>query len=89
MDIIWGKVTNIVDGDTFDINVTHDSEDNEYEYSGEERIRIADIDEPELNTKAGERAKKDLEEKLLNENVKCKIKSRDKYDRLVCDVYID
>jgi len=38
-DTIRGLVTNIVDGDTFDMKVTHVGKNNKYEYNDEERVR--------------------------------------------------
>ena len=88
MDTIRGNVTKIIDGDTFDMNVTHTGKENEYDYNDDERIRIAGIDAPELNTSSGQRSKKDLENKLSNAEVRVYIKSRDNYSRIVGDVKI-
>ena len=38
-DVIQGPVINIVDGDTFDMKVTHVGKNNKYEYNDEERVR--------------------------------------------------
>jgi len=46
-DTIRGPVINIVDGDTFDMRVTHTGRNNQYQYNNEERIRIANIDAPD------------------------------------------
>ena len=62
-DTIRGPVTNVVDGDTFDMKVTHTGKGNQTKYNNEERIRIADIDEPELNTSAGKRSYENLKGK--------------------------
>ncbi len=85
-DIIWGDVTNIVDGDTFDVHVTHHSKDNKISYDNQERIRIAGIDTPEIPSASGLRAKHHLERHLLNKHVKLIIQARDVYRRLVCAV---
>ena len=87
-DTIQGSVTNIVDGDTFDMVVTHTGRNNEYEYNSEERIRIASIDEPELDTPSGKRSKDTLERKLLGKEVRCYVQSRDSYRRVVADVRV-
>jgi len=87
-DTVRGPVINVVDGDTFDIKVTHTGNQNEYEYNNQERIRIAEIDEPELNTQAGQRSKEKLERKLIGKEVRCYIQSRDTYSRLVSKVKV-
>jgi len=87
-DTIRGPVTNVVDGDTFDIKVTHVGENNEDKYSNEERIRIADIDEPELRTAAGKRVKEQLLRKLNGKQVRCYVQARDTYGRIVAKVQI-
>jgi len=88
VDTIRGPVTYIVDGDTFDMGVTHVGNKNEEEYNDEERIRIAEIDEPELNTAAGKISKEKLEKKLKGKEVRCYIRSRDRYGRIVADVKV-
>lgn len=85
-DTIWGTVTNVTDGDTFDIHVTHYNKNNQKTYNNDERIRITSIDTPELPSSAGYRAKQNLEHAIGGKNVKCIIQARDNYGRLVCDV---
>ncbi len=85
-DTVRGPVSDVIDGDTFDISITHKGKKNKYEYSDTERIRIVGIDTPELNTSAGLRAKTDLEAKILGKEIRCHVHSRDSYRRLVGDV---
>lgn len=85
-DVIWGDVTQVIDGDTFDINVTHYSKTNSVRYNDRERIRIADIDAPELRARMGQRAKHQLERTLLGQHVRLEVQARDVYHRLVCEV---
>ncbi len=85
-DIIRGPVTNVVDGDTFDIKVTHIGKKNKEKYNREERIRISGIDAPELNTLEGKKAKSALENSLTGKEVRCKVQARDKYGRIVAEV---
>lgn len=87
-DTFRGPVTNIVDGDTFDMNITSVGENNEHEYNAEETIRIAGIDEPELSTPAGRRSKDLLERKLKGKKVQCYVQARDSYGRIVADVRV-
>ena len=87
-DTIRGPVTNVVDGDTFDMHVTHLGKNNKEKYNDDERVRIAGIDAPELNTKAGKIAKEKLEKKLSGKEVRCKVQSRDTYGRIVAEIEI-
>lgn len=85
-DVIQGPVTQVIDGDTFDMTVTHVGTNNKIKYNNSERIRIASIDAPELNTPAGKRSKDALEKKLKGRIVACSIQARDTYSRIVADV---
>lgn len=87
-DTIRGPVRNIVDGDTFDIDVTHVGKSNRETYGNEERIRIADIDAPELGSAAGSRSKGSLERKLKGKEVRCYVQTRDTYGRVVARVTV-
>lgn len=87
-DTIRGPVKAVIDGDTFDMKVTHTGKENKIKYNKEERIRIAEIDAPELNTAAGKRSKDALERKLKGKEVRCYIQARDTYSRIVAKVTI-
>jgi endonuclease YncB( thermonuclease family) len=87
-DTIRGPVIEIIDGDTFDMKVTHTGKDNKTSYKDQERIRIAAIDEPELRTPAGQRSKDKLEGKLKGKEVRCYVQARDDYGRLVAEVKV-
>ena len=85
-DVLWGDVTSVVDGDTFDVHVTHYGKTNRTTYSNHERVRIASIDAPELPSPAGYSAKQSLERRIGGKHVRLDIQARDAYHRLVCDV---
>lgn len=87
-DTIRGTVTAVVDGDTFDMKVTYTGKENKVNYNNQERIRIAEIDAPELNTAAGKRSKEALEGKLKGKEVRCYVQARDTYGRVVAKVTI-
>ncbi len=87
-DSIRGPVTDVIDGDTFDIKVTHTGTNNQYEYSNTERIRITNIDAAELGSFGGYRDKNKLEKAILGKEVRCYVESRDTYGRVVANVKI-
>ena len=73
MDIIWGTPINVVDGDTFDISVTHYCDTNAYNYNDVERIRIKGIDAPELPCRSGQLAKRDLKRTIMSREIELHI----------------
>ena len=85
MDQIKGKVVRVIDGDTFDVRVTHVKRTNQYNYNDFERIRIAKINASELGTAKGSIAKRKLLLKLNGRSVLCSIRSRDVFGRLIAD----
>lgn len=87
-DIIQGPVTRIIDGDTFDLNVTHVGTSNERKYNDSETIRLAGFDAPELPSRAGQRSKETLTLKLSGQTVRCTVQARDTYGRVVATVSV-
>ena len=85
---VKGKVIKVIDGDTFDMTVTHVGKNNKYEYNDNERIRMSGFDAPELNTAQGQLDKEKLEKILLNMTVRVSINARDSYHRIVGSVEI-
>lgn len=79
---------NVVDGDTFEMKVTRIGNENRAKYNDEERIRISDLDAPELNAPYGHRSKDQLERKLKGKEVRCYVEARDSYGRIVAKVKI-
>lgn len=68
-------VTKIIDGDTFEIN-------------NGERIRIADMDTPEKRQPGYQKAKKALENLILDKEVRIEPVAKDKYKRTIAKVKI-
>lgn len=87
-DMIIGIVTYVIDGDTFDMKVTHLGDDNEYDYGQKERVRISDIDAPELGTRMGPLSRYALQRLLMDRKVHCDVLSRDKYGRVIAEVSV-
>ena len=88
MDFVLGTVTNVIDGDTFDIRVGRVGTNNKFAYKSNERIRINNLDAPELPSSSGYRAKNELEKAILGKYVRCNILSRDTYGRLIADITV-
>jgi len=85
-DVIYGTVTSVTDGDTFDVSVYYQSPGNKLSYNKSETVRVANIDAPELPSAAGLTAKTKLERRILGKNVRLEVQARDKFGRLVCNV---
>ena len=86
-----GVVTNVVDGDTFDLRIEKTDPRIIYEI---ERVRLADVDSPEMSTPEGPSAKVYTTETLLGQRVWLDIDDRsgdgrDPYDRLLAVVYLE
>ncbi len=87
-DTIWGDVIRVVDGDTFDVRVTHYSPQNRIRYNNIERVRLASANAPELTGLLGFSAKQQLERRISGKSVRLTVHTRDIYGRLVCDVSV-
>lgn len=87
-DWIEGPVTQIIDGDTFRMRVEWFGRNNSYSYNGDQRIRIAGMNAPELGSPLGEAAKQQLQNRIGGRYVRCTVQARDTYGRLVCQVRV-
>lgn len=70
------KVVQVIDGDTIRIQ------------GREERVRIRNINAPELGAPGAVAARKALERITLGKNVELKIVARDRYRRVVAEVFV-
>lgn len=68
-------VTEGIDGDSFKTK------------AGE--MRLEGVDAPEYNSEDGRKAKRKLEELILNRNIEYEEQARDVYGRLVIQVWVD
>ncbi len=89
-DEAYGVVTNVLDGDTFDVTI--EKADSRIA-SSVERIRLADVDSPEMDTPGGPTARDFTYAVLMNKRVFLDIddrsgNGRDPYGRLVCVAYL-
>ncbi|NCP61398.1 MAG: thermonuclease family protein [Flavobacteriales bacterium] len=76
---IEGKVTRIADGDTFTLIF-----DNGFDV----RVRLNGIDSPEKKQAFSKRAKQTLSDLIFDKEVKVYYKSKDRYGRVLGDVYV-
>ena len=86
-----GIVTNVVDGDTFDLRIEKTDPRIIYEI---ERVRLADVDSPEMSTPGGPPAKVFSTETLLGKRVWLDIDDRSKdgrdmYERILAVVHLE
>jgi len=89
-DEAYGVVTNIVDGGTFDVTI--EKADSRIG-SSVERVRLADVNSPEMDTAQGPSAKDFTFAVLMNKRVYLDIddlsgNGRDEYGRLISVVYL-
>ena len=77
-------VENVIDGDTFEVSPN-------WKWNGQSgnRVRIANLDAPELEQTGGQAAKKKLSALILGKTVDLKNAVDISYGRLVCDVYLN
>ena len=85
-----GIVTNVVDGDTFDVTIEKGGGKVIYSV---ERIHLADIDSPEMDSESGQKARDFTFAVLMNKRIYLDIDDlsaagRDSYGRLICVAYL-
>jgi endonuclease YncB( thermonuclease family) len=90
VDEAYGIVTNVVDGDTFDVTI--EKADARVAYSVE-RVRLADVDSTEMDSDSGPAARDFTYAVLMNKRVYLDIddlsaNGRDSYGRLICLAYL-
>lgn len=74
-DTLTGRVTRVIDGDTIMV--------------GTNRIRLADIDAPELSQPHGPEAKATLAAMVLDREVVVQYTRRDRYRRMLATVHLE
>ena len=76
---ISGQVAYVIDGDTFQLS-SHKL--------GDIRIRIAEIDAPELQQQYGQKAKSYLRDLIESKDVICSITEKDRYGRYIAKINV-
>ena len=85
-DIIWGTATNILSNKSFEINVTHQKEENNSIYSEKEIIEFTETDIMSIPVDENLRTTEQIEEGLKDKFIKCEISSRSDQNYLICKV---
>ena len=85
-DIIWGTATNILSNKSFEINVTHQKEENSLTYSEKEIIEFTETDIMSIPVDENLRTTEQIEQGLKDKFIKCEISSRSDQNYLICKV---
>ena len=90
LDEAYGIVTNVVDGDTFDVTIEKANDNVLYRV---ERIRLADVNSPEMDSEKGPAARDFTYAVLMNKRIFLDIddlsqSGRDDYGRMICVAYL-
>jgi len=85
-DIIWGTATNILSNISFEINVTHQKEENNSIYSEKEIIEFTETDIMSIPVDENLRTTEQIEQGLKDKFIKCEISSRSDQNYLICKV---
>ena len=85
-DIIWGTATNILSNKSFEINVTHQKEENNSIYSEKEIIEFTETDIMSIPVDENLRTIEQIEQGLKDKFIKCEISSRSEQNYLICKV---
>ena len=89
MDTIWGTPSEIFDGDTFELIVTHYDRYNENTYKGREKARIKGLDDPQLWSINGQRTKSQLEHHIMGVELRVDVLGRDEEGYLLVGLSLE
>ncbi len=82
-DHIGGIVTEVVDGNTFVLQILEEDFDNMYEYGETEVVQIYGHDAPNIHTREGRDAYEDLYEEIEGEDVVVEVLGRNEKGHLI------
>ena len=85
-DIIWGTATKILSNKSFEINVTHQKEENNSIYSEKEIIEFTETDIMSIPVDENLRTTEQIEQGLKAKFIKCEISGRSDQNYLICKV---
>lgn len=87
-DTIRGRVMEIVDGGSFDIEVRYVGINNLHTYRKVERVRLANIDVSHLDPLAWLSRRSALAARLSGREVRCFVRNRDDQEQVIATVAI-
>ena len=85
-DIIWGTATKILSNKSFEMDVTHQKEENNLTYSEKEIIEFTETDIMSISTDENLRTIQQIEHGLKDKFIKCEISGRNEKNELICKV---
>ena len=86
-DIIWGTVTKVIANNKFEINVTHQKDENTNSYDDNEIVVFTEIDIMSLPADPSLRTIKQIEDAIKDKFIKCVVISRSNDRTLDCKVF--
>lgn len=84
LDTAIGPIIRVIDGNSFQMQVTHIGNHNKYPYGNFETVYIATPETPNPNPNTTK-----LSHALIGRRVKCSVRHRDNYNRLYADVVFE
>jgi len=87
-DFIIGKVTDVIDGETFRITVDRTGGKNRHGYKDQEKIHIKKIKLTDITWMTGVFTKSKIEKMFRGKKVLCLIRSRDQAGKIIADVQL-
>ena len=85
-DIIWGTATKILSNKSFEMDVTHQKEENNLTYSEKETIEFTETNIMSISADETQRTVEQIEQGLKDKFIKCEISSRSDQNYLICKV---
>ena len=82
LDTAIGPIIRVIDGNSFQMQVTHIGNHNKYPYGNIETVCIAPLEKTNPNSTP-------LSSALIGRRVKCSVRHRDNYNRLYADVVFE
>lgn len=86
MDIIKGKVSEVIDEKTLKIDVFYRCQENKETYENQEKVLIEELDAPDVSEIFAGRVKREIEKAVAGRFIRCDIKRRDSRGTLRCKV---
>ena len=85
-DIIWGIATKILSNKSFEMDVTHQKEENNLTYSEKETIEFTETDIMSIPADQNLRTIQQIEQGLKDKFIKCEISNINDQNYLICKV---